>query len=241
MTPSITQDDINTALGNFLTAILNLPQANIIVGQVNRVASPEGDFVVMWPLRRPRLATNVDTPEDAVFTGSISGTTLDITAVDPDFSGQIKIGSQTFGVGVAANTMVTELGSGTGGVGTYTVTPSQDVPSETLSAGTIAIEQTTEAVMQVDVHGPASADNAETIATLFRDAYGVSLFEGTGITPLYTDEPRQMPFITAANQYEDRWTVDVHMQVDPTISVPQQFASQATVNVVDVTATYPAD
>lgn len=239
MTPSLTQDDVNTALGSFLTTILGLPATNVIVGQVNRVASPGGDYTVIWPLRRPRLATNVDTPVDCVFTGSIAGTLLTVSAVDPDFSGQIAVGSQIFGVGVADNTTVTEPGSGTGGLGTYTVTPSQTVTSKTLSAGVVAIEQSTEAVMQIDVHGPASSDNAQTISTLFRDAYGVSLFEGTGVTPLFADEPRQMPFITAANQYEDRWMVDVHMQIDPVIAVPQEFAQAASVDVVDVLATYP--
>lgn len=244
MTPSISQDAVNTALGNFLTSILP-SGTKVIVGQVNRAASPEGDYTVMWALRRPRLGTNVDGQNDAVFTGSIAPidadtATMTITAVDPRFTGKILVGSTIFGVGVAANTIVTALGSGTGGLGTYIVKPSQTVASKTLSAGAIAIDQSTEVVMQVDVHGPHSADNAQTISTLFRDQYAVDQFAGTGVSPLFAEQPRQLAFTTAASQYEDRWMVEVYMQIIPVISVPQEFAGAATVDVVDVTATFPA-
>lgn len=238
MTPSITEKTIIDALGNFLTAILSLPASNIIVGQVNRVASPEGDYCVMWPLRRPRLSTNVDTSADAKFTGSIAGTVMTITAV---FAGEMNVGATVFGVGVAANTTVSaQLTGPSGGIGTYTIGPSQTIGQITLSAGQTEIEQSTEVVYQIDVHGTESGNNSQTIATLFRDAYGVSLFAGTGVTPLYAEDPRQMPFETAADQFEDRWTIDVHMQADPVLSVPQQFADQANVIVIDVTEAFPA-
>lgn len=66
-----------------------------------------------------------------VGTGSISGTTLTITAVT---SGIIKIGDPITGTGVTANTYVTALGTGEGGIGTYTVNASQTVASTTLSS-----------------------------------------------------------------------------------------------------------
>ena len=74
-------------------------------------------------------------------TGSISGTTMTITAVT---AGTITLGCPITGTGVAANTIVTAFVSGTGGIGTYTVSVSQSVSSETLSSGgsaeTIAIQ-----------------------------------------------------------------------------------------------------
>ncbi|CAN7374188.1 hypothetical protein LJR220_003335 [Bradyrhizobium sp. LjRoot220] len=239
MTPSISQDGVNVALGNFLKAALGLADGKIVVGQSNRVASPEGDFVVFWPLRRPRLATNLDTSADGAFTGSIAPinantATMTITAVDPDFTGQLKVGSKVFGVGVAADTTVTALGTGSGGIGTYVVTPSQTVASGTLSAGTVDIAQSTDVVMQIDVHGPNSGDNVQTISTLFRDQYAVDRFAGTGVSPLYAEDPRQMPFSTAAHQFEDRWMIDVHMQITPAVSVPQQFADTLELDLVDV-------
>jgi hypothetical protein len=238
VTPSITQADVNKALGAFLRTILGFPNGQVIVGQANRVSSPEGDYVVMWPLRRPRLATNVDTSADAKFTGSIAGMVMTITDA---ITGEMSKGATVFGIGVAASTTVTaQVGGTPGGAGIYAVSPSQTVASTTLSAGATEIEQATEIVMQVDVHGPGSSDNAQTISTLFRDEYAVTQFDGTGITPLYADEPRQMPFLTAAHQYEDRWTVDVHMQADPVIAVPQEFADAVEIIVIDIDTIVPA-
>src|ERR1700676_25750 len=73
MVPSITESAINIAIGDMLQAMLpQFAPGQIIVGQTNRVASPEGDYIVFWPLRRPRLGTDIETPTDAVFTGTIT-------------------------------------------------------------------------------------------------------------------------------------------------------------------------
>jgi hypothetical protein len=71
--------------------------------------------------------------QNPVFTGSISGTTLTVTAVT---SGNIGIGSVISGTGVTVGTTITALGSGTGSTGTYTVSVSQTVASTTIT-GTI--------------------------------------------------------------------------------------------------------
>lgn len=235
MTPSITQDAINTALGNFLTIVLSLPATQIVIGQVNRVASPEGDYCVYWPLRRPRLATNVDTSTDAKFTGSIAATVMTITEV---LAGTMQDGATVFGVGVLQNTTVTnQIDGEPGGAGDYTISTSQTIGPITLSAGQTSIEQSTEAVYQIDVHGPASGDNVQTISTAFRDAYGVSLFAGTGITPLYAEDPRQLAFTTAAAQFEDRWSIDVHVDFNPVISVPTEFTDSIDLVLETITGT----
>lgn len=67
----------------------------------------------------------------AIVTGSISGTTLTVSAVT---SGTLYVGQTIQGTGVTANTMITALVSGTGGAGTYTVSTSQTVGSTTLYA-----------------------------------------------------------------------------------------------------------
>lgn len=70
-----------------------------------------------------------------VFTGSISGTTLTVTAVT---SGNIGIGSVISGTGITGGTTITGLISGTGGVGTYTVSASQTVASTTITGTIVA-------------------------------------------------------------------------------------------------------
>jgi len=66
----------------------------------------------------------------AQVTGSISGTTLTVTAVA---SGVIYVGMTITGSSVTANTRITALGTGTGGVGTYTVNISQTRASAALT------------------------------------------------------------------------------------------------------------
>lgn len=72
-------------------------------------------------------ALNAAAPQLASFTGSISGTTLTVTAVG---SGTLSAGLTVVGTGVAANTQIlSQLTGVAGGTGTYQVSPSQSVIS----------------------------------------------------------------------------------------------------------------
>ena len=79
----------------------------------------------------PPQYIGVDTIGSSSFTGSISGTTLTVTAVA---SGTILLGPLT-GTGIATNTLITAQLTGTGGTGTYTVNNSQTVGSEAMTGG----------------------------------------------------------------------------------------------------------
>ncbi len=235
--PAPTQSDVQAALRAFLVGILP-SGTTVIEGQDNRVPQPRANnHVVMTPTRRPRISTNVDGDADCAFTGSILGTVLTVTAVD---HGELVVGANVDGA--AASTSITALITGTGGVGTYRITPSQTLPSSSLAAGMIDVEQSTMIVYQLDVHGPLGAENAQVISTLLRDDYGVRRFRddlGDVASPLYTDDPRQLPFINAEKQYEDRWVVEVTLQANEVVSVPQQFADVVAVDLIDVDAAYP--
>jgi hypothetical protein len=79
---------------------------------------------------------NITQPtQTPVFTGSISGTTLTVTAMT---SGAVNVGSVISGTGVTAGTTITALISGTGGTGTYTVSASQTVSSTTITGTIVA-------------------------------------------------------------------------------------------------------
>jgi hypothetical protein len=67
------------------------------------------------------------------FTGSISGTTLTVSALATGSSNLI-VGETIYGSGIAPGTVITAAGTGTGGTGTYTVGTSQTVASESLTA-----------------------------------------------------------------------------------------------------------
>ena len=71
----------------------------------------------------------------AVFTGSISGTTLTVTSIS---SGAIALGQTLSGTGISAGTTIVAFQSGSGGnineVGTYTLNISQTVASTTINS-----------------------------------------------------------------------------------------------------------
>lgn len=238
---SPTEEQIFTVLTTFLRTVL--PGVKTVRGQANRVPEPKDtNFVVMWSLRRPRLATNTDTYTDCAFTASITSDVMNVTALAPGFPGRLAVGSTVFGehlpeLGLA----VVSFGTGTGGVGTYNMAPGSDVSSETMAAGVETLQQSVDFTVQLDVHGPLSGNNATAISTVLRDGKGVGIFsaavaalslpEGC-ITPLHADDPRQTPFENDQQQYETRYVVEAHIQVDQSMSLPQDFADQlsATIN-----------
>ena len=95
--------------------------------------------------------------------------------------------------------------------------------------------------VQVDVHGPAASNNARVIQTLIRSSYGVDLFKATGfdVTPLYTSEPRQLPFTNESQQVEKRVSIDIFLQCNPVVTTGQDFALSLDVGLVNVDVTYP--
>jgi hypothetical protein len=235
---TVIESNVFKSLGDFLTTILPASCA-VVKGQQNRLPEPiEQDFVIMNPVLRERLSTNVDGYADALFTGSIDGDTLDITEVH---FGSIALRSMLFGVGMAPGTAVLALGTGSGGIGTYSVSPEQTVGPILIAAGGKTMLQPTQVTMQIDVHGPASADNAQIITTAFRDEYAVDRFAESGfdVQPLYAGDPRQVPFLNGEQQVEFRWTIDTVMQANSVLTVPQQFADAIEVGLVSVDVVYP--
>ena len=236
------QSSVQAGLRNLLLSIVPAlgsdgKPVEVIQGQDNRVPEPAGtDYVVMTPILRTRLETDWVVYTDVKFFGSITGTTLTVSAVD---FGIVPVDGPLWGVGVAAGARITGAGTGSGGVGTYAVGPSQSLSAQVLAAGQAILTAPTDVVYQLDFHSANvtdSADMAQAVATIFRSEYAIQSFIDAGVraTPLYADDPRQVPFINAEQQYETRWTVDVHLQVNAAVPWPQQFMDEARVTFVDV-------
>lgn len=237
--PVPNQATIQTAVRAFLVSILP-PGIPVVQGQQNRVPEPAaGDFVVFTEMFQRRLATNIDTYADVSFTGSIAGNVLTVSAVA---YGTIAVGAPLYGPTVTQFTTISGLRTGVGGVGTYLLSESQTVASGPLAAGVELIEQSTEITFQVDVHGISSADNAQTISTLWRDDRATLFFYENypQIGSLLADDPRQTPFRNDQDQIEFRWTITATLQANQTITAPQEFASQIKITIVDAQQEYPA-
>jgi hypothetical protein len=175
----LTETIVFTALRGLLATMPALGAIAIVKGQDNRVPEPSGsDYIVMWPLLRVRLGTNVDT---------------------------------------------------------YFADDDSPLPDVKLDL------QPTRFDVQIDVHGPSSGDNVQTISTLFRDEFSTSYFDaGTAaIQALYASDPRQLQFVNAEAQSENRWSVDLSLQINPVVTVPQRFAEVVTPTTTNVQGVYP--
>lgn len=231
------EQDVFRVLRAFIQSVL---PAGVPVrqGEFNRVAEPaHPDFVIMTTLRAPRMGSNFEDFFDLAFTGTIAGDLLTVSALVAKPLGvvpaTIGIGSPIFGVGVADNTVVTALV----GAGTYRVSPgAQTIAPEKMATGVRAITQPGEYVIQVDVHGPLSQDNSRLITTTFFDPYAAEFFAGVNpaISPLFADDPQQLPFGNEQQQVEFRYSVDLHLEVNQTIRLPQQFAGALEVSTARV-------
>lgn len=244
-TLSLTEFQELSALRTFLLSVL--PEGvPVIRGQVNRVPEPKADdFVIYWPLSQNRLATNITDWTDTIFIGGIVKNVLTVYEVTQD-AGPIVAGiglSDGASGKLAANTkIVKQLSGPVGDVGTYEICPAQSVAAETMYCGIASALEPTEWMVQCDVHGPKSADNVKIIETLFRSEYGCDAFSDSGydIQPLYADDAVQLAFFGGENQYDDRWTLTMRMQINPVVGSPQQFATAIDVTVYEVDAEFPA-
>ena len=108
-----------------------------IIGQLNsstgQVGITDNGIYVYITDGTYRYSWRISSPSTAVFTGTISGTTLTVTAVT---NGTIGISQSLFGLNVAQETVITALGTGSGGVGTYTINISQTVSTAELMNST---------------------------------------------------------------------------------------------------------
>lgn len=108
-----------------------------MVGQLNtstgRVGITDNGVNVYIVDGTNRYTWRISTPASAVFTGSISGTTLTVSSVT---NGALAVGQVLFGVNVLQETVITALGTGTGGAGTYTINLTQTIASEQMNSAT---------------------------------------------------------------------------------------------------------
>jgi hypothetical protein len=105
--------------------------------------SISSNTVLQWPVNgntNTPVSSIIDvtaTIGGAVFTGSLSGLTLTVTAIG---SGTISVGQTLTGAGITTGTVITALAGGTGGLGAYTINISQTVSSGTITAPALLLE-----------------------------------------------------------------------------------------------------
>ncbi len=118
-------DGVNSGL---FVGVVNIT----IVGSTTETATAElkangsgGSMYTKVNIKTAAACTISGNLSGAVFTGSITGTTLTVTAIT---SGTLDVGQYLYG-GTTPGTQITALGTGAGGTGTYTINTSQTLAS----------------------------------------------------------------------------------------------------------------
>jgi hypothetical protein len=195
--------DFVYVLENDLTPVM-IGQMNTATGQVGIVDNGVNVYIVDDSYRYTWF---ISAPSSAIFTGSISGTTLTVTVMQ---SGTIAVGQAIFGQGVAQNTVITALGTGTGGVGTYTVSDSQSVTSTAINS------VASPAIVTGAISGTTLTVSAVTSGTLKigQTIEGTGVTDGTIITAFGTGSGGAGTYTVSASQtvssttiYALNWTV----------------------------------
>lgn len=107
-----------------------------------------------------------------------------------------------------------------------------------LTGSTTATEEAIEQYVQFDFYGPESGDWSAAAEMLWRDEYGCNMLNPDA-SPLYTNDARMVPLVTGEEQYLERYTLTAVLQWNAVTSIPQEFADEANVVLINVDSTYP--
>jgi hypothetical protein len=213
--------DFVYALESNLTPVM-IGQMNTATGQVGIVDNGVNVYIVDDSYRYTWF---ISSPSSAIFTGSISGTTLTVSVMQ---SGTIAVGQAIFGQGVAQNTVITGLGTGSGGVGTYTVSDSQTV------ASTVINSTASPAIVTGSISGTTLTVSAVTSGTLKigQTIEGSGVTDGTIITAFGTGSGGAGTYTVSASQTVSSTTIyAINWSVLP--STDGAFEGGGTVDISD--------
>lgn len=87
--------------------------------------------------------------------------------------------------------------------------------------------------IQVDIYGDSAGDRAVTLETVFASSYAYDLIKAIDarVAPLYSTAAIQAPMIDAEQQWQERYTLTVSLQVHMTASFPEPYFDKAEVSV----------
>jgi hypothetical protein len=188
---------------SFLTPTM-IGEMNSITGRVTISDNGINAYIVDGTYR---YTWRIGTVTAAVFTGSVSGTTLTVTSVK---SGTIAVGQHFFAVGALQESVITALGTGTGGTGTYTLGLSQTIASSqmyTSSAGAVITASMSGTTMTVTAVASGTLYVGQTIqgAGIATQTIITALGTGSGGAGTYTINNSQT--ISSQTMYALNWTV----------------------------------
>ncbi|MGV3346412.1 LIC_12616 family protein [Enterobacteriaceae bacterium LUAb1] len=93
------------------------------------------------------------------------------------------------------------------------------------STSSVGFTEVRQADIQIDIYGEKAGDRAIAIETLIRTGHAYRAIKAVDerIAPLYSTDAIQTPMINAENQWEERYTITLSLQVHITVDVPQDY------------------
>ncbi|GAN70672.1 phage neck terminator protein [Acetobacter syzygii] len=97
--------------------------------------------------------------------------------------------------------------------------------------------------LQLGLFGPQAGGYVQAITALWRDPQAVAFFAPLPfqLVPLDVGPPCQSEFRDGEHQYEQNWSVDLHMQVTFRLSIAQDFATTLSVTALSADVTAPPE
>ncbi|NBW08597.1 MAG: hypothetical protein EBR82_11290 [Caulobacteraceae bacterium] len=99
----------------------------------------------------------------------------------------------------------------------------------------MTVETSFDVAVQLDVHGPLSADIASVIVGALHSSWAFDALAAQSpavLSPLYCSDPQSMPFVGDTQQTEWRYVIEAHFEAKPALSTPQDFADNLAAQVV---------
>jgi hypothetical protein len=158
-----------------------------------------------------------------------------VTTLSPNedivFNGVWNLLSLLLAAGESQNLFKSHPNMTTMPVGTYAVIQpgvalrqNQGVRTYDPANGLQIVERGTTYYYQVDCYGPLAPDWANTFSVAWRSLWSCDNNPAPDVfTPLYADEPVQLNFANGEKNYEQRFMVKLYLQVNHTVSLPQDF------------------
>jgi len=111
-------------------------------------------------------------------------------------------------------------------------------PIETYSEYFENINEHNQIDIRIDFYGWELAGVTRSVHSSFRTLWSVQQFPNY-VVPLFASEPVKLAYENTEDQYEQRWFMDVSLQYNPTVSVPQLSFSEVGDIALRPDALYP--
>lgn len=93
--------------------------------------------------------------------------------------------------------------------------------------------------VQCDFYGSSAMLDAQAVEMASRSYLGTDFFRGQDVHVVSSEPPRNLTGVDQSNQYEERWSVTITVEVNSTIENSLPWFEDASVNIVNVDVAFP--